>query len=354
MTKAQLFEQVVENALDFLDRALAEFPDYPKYSIISFHAAVELFLKARLMSEHWSLVVTRQQEADWDRFVAGDFRSVSLSEAATKLKKIAQSGLSDEELHAFEDVTKHRNRMVHFVHEVNDVQKKKHVVGEVAKTQLKAWYFLHRLLTKRWKDVFAGWSEKIGRIDSELRKHHEFLAVIFADLEDEIQKRRDIGHIFRPCPSCSFEAQEHAGPRGEIYEAKCLVCDLLERTLLMQCASCDATVYFANEGFAKCQGCGAKFGPEDALRELWDEERAAWVSRDGDDSWELGNCGYCDGWHTVVPVNDDLYVCACCFEETAEVGRCEWCNEINSADMAFSYFSGCSHCDGWFGEHVDD
>ena len=354
MTKAKLFEQVVENALDFLNRALVEFPDHPKYSIISFHAAVELFLKARLMSEHWSLVVAKQQEADWDRFVSGDFRSVSLSEAASKLKKVAQSGLVDEELHAFEDVTKHRNRMVHFVHEVSDAQKKKQMVGEVAKTQLKAWYFLHRLLTKRWKDVFEGWSDEIEIIDSELRKHREFLAVIFANIKDKIQERREKGGIFRLCPSCSFEAQEHAGPCGEIYEAECLVCGLLESNLRMQCASCGATVYFANEGFAKCQECGSEFGPEAVVGELWDSERAAWASRDGDDAWELGNCDHCDGWHTVVPIEDDRYVCACCFEEIEEVRRCGWCNEINSADMEFSYLSGCNHCDGWFGEHADD
>lgn len=354
MTKLQLFERVVENALDFLHRALAEFPNHPKYSVISFHAAVELFLKARLMSEHWSLVVTKQQEADWDRFVSGDFRSVSLNEAANKLKKVVQSGLVDEEFHAFDDVTKHRNRMVHFVHEVTDVQKKKQVVGEVAKTQLKAWYFLHRLLTKRWRDVFEGWSGDIETIDVELRKHREFLAVIFEDIKDQIQGRRDKGVIFRLCPSCSFEAQEHAGTCGEIYEAECLVCGLSERNLRIRCASCGATVYFANEGFATCQACGTEFGPKDVVRELWDSDQAAWASHDGDDTWELGNCGYCDGWSTVVPIDEDRYVCAGCFEQIDEVGRCGWCNEINTADMEFSYLSGCNHCQGWFGEHADD
>jgi hypothetical protein len=48
---------LVANAIDFLTLATEEFEGRPKHSIIAFHSAVELVLKARLMHEHWSLVV---------------------------------------------------------------------------------------------------------------------------------------------------------------------------------------------------------------------------------------------------------------------------------------------------------
>ena len=57
VTPKAFFERLVENALDFLVCAIEEFQVAPKYSVIHFSAAVELFLKARLMAEHWSLVV---------------------------------------------------------------------------------------------------------------------------------------------------------------------------------------------------------------------------------------------------------------------------------------------------------
>ena len=79
-----MFNRLVENALDFLFEAISEIKEQPKYSVIHFYAAVELFVKARLMNEHWTLVITKRQEPDWDKFVAGDFQSVSLDEASLK------------------------------------------------------------------------------------------------------------------------------------------------------------------------------------------------------------------------------------------------------------------------------
>ena len=69
------FSRLVDNALNFLSRSIEDLQQSPKYSVIHFYAAVELFLKARLMKEHWSLVVTKPQDADWEKFVAGDFQA---------------------------------------------------------------------------------------------------------------------------------------------------------------------------------------------------------------------------------------------------------------------------------------
>ena len=52
MNQRILLERLVENAMDFLHRSIDEFSEHPKFSVIHFHAAVELFLKARLMAEH--------------------------------------------------------------------------------------------------------------------------------------------------------------------------------------------------------------------------------------------------------------------------------------------------------------
>lgn len=128
MKKEEIFNRLVENAFDFLNVAIDELVNNrPKYSVIHFYASVELFIKARLMAEHWSLVVVRN-EADWGKFITGDFQSVTLEDAAIKLKKIVGSGLSDHELKAFKDVAKHRNKMVHFFHEA-------HISGEDNQTQ---------------------------------------------------------------------------------------------------------------------------------------------------------------------------------------------------------------------------
>ena len=55
----EFFDSLVQNAIDFARRSVSEIRRSPKYSMIHFCAALELFLKARLLREHWSLVVTR-------------------------------------------------------------------------------------------------------------------------------------------------------------------------------------------------------------------------------------------------------------------------------------------------------
>ena len=73
-------------------------------------------LKARLMAEHWTLIVAKRQEPNWAKFVAGDFESVSLDDAASRLDKVLDSGLSRRELEVFRDVTKHRNKTIQLFH----------------------------------------------------------------------------------------------------------------------------------------------------------------------------------------------------------------------------------------------
>ena len=100
-------KRLVINALDFLVRAIDEFQEFPKYSIIHFSAAVEQFLKARLMAEHWTLVVSVRQRADWNNFISGNFQSVTLDEAASILEKVVLSELPKNALAAFRTIAKH-------------------------------------------------------------------------------------------------------------------------------------------------------------------------------------------------------------------------------------------------------
>ena len=50
----KLFESIVENTIDFLHQSVEELETFPKYSVIHFWSAVELFFKARLLKEHWT------------------------------------------------------------------------------------------------------------------------------------------------------------------------------------------------------------------------------------------------------------------------------------------------------------
>ena len=354
VTNEQLLNRLVENALDFLSTAITELKDTPKLSVIHFHAALELFVKSRLMAEHWSLIVSKRQEPDWDRLVSGDFQSVTLNEAANRLSNIVRSGLSNKELEVFGDVAKHRNKMVHFFHEAHSDDENNELKKSISIQQLHAWYYLHRLLRNKWGNVFEPWFEQIAEIDKALRKLHEFLLVVYENSKPEIKKRRKDGSLFESCPSCGFQSREHPDIPDEIYESVCIVCELSEKHLKIDCPNCEELVIFEGGGFSTCDSCSKKFEPDDVAGMLLDDGSAYCAAKEGDDSWDLGNCSECDSYNTVVRIEDKPYVCANCFSEFDSLGWCQWCNEPNTGDMEHSYWSGCNVCDGKAGWDRDD
>jgi len=333
MNVGQILKRLVENAFDFLNKAISEIDKQPKFSVIHFYAAVELFLKARLMNEHWSLVITKKEEPNWNKFINGDFRSVTLGEAAARLEKIVRSGLSKPEKKAFEDIAKLRNRMVHFYHVPHTKEDSDKFRHGIIKQQLKAWYFLHQLLTVQWKNEFSSWEDDIAKLDSSLRQLHEFLQVVFYNIKPEMESQKSEGVRFEKCPSCEFESQENDDSNSSIYSARCLVCGFVEHCLNIECPDCGARITFRREGLATCHTCGRPFDPEQV---------ADIVS----DSGEKGNCTYCNGYHTVVPADNDEWICTQCFEVFESIEYCEWCHELNTGDMENSYLEGCNYCEG--------
>ena len=354
MNKTEMFDRLVENGLDFLSIAVSEIREKPKYSVIHFHAAVELFLKARLMAEHWSLIVSKRHDPDWTKFVKGDFQSVSLDEAANRLDKVVRSGISESDLKTFSELAKHRNKMVHFFHEAHSAEEGDGLIRRIVKQQLKAWYSLHQLLTVQWEESFSSWQGDIAEVDQKLRALHEFLQVVFDSLSEDIHARRDNGSLFTDCPSCGFEAQEHSNEMKEVYEAKCLVCDFSDTCLMIECMECGSPVLFRNDGFQTCEGCHKRIEPEMLADVLIDEGGAHIAAKEGCLMDYVGNCSDCDGYHTVVLTEHERWVCSSCLGQFDALETCGWCNEQNTGDMEHSYYSGCNHCDGQAGHMKDD
>jgi len=110
-------ENLAQSAIDFLEKAVGEIGQHPKYSVIHFAIAVELILKARLMNEHWSLVVEKTSDADIASFLEGKCKTVNPAEAIIRLQKICAQSIPIEASIQFSKLAAHRNRMLHFFHE---------------------------------------------------------------------------------------------------------------------------------------------------------------------------------------------------------------------------------------------
>lgn len=263
MSNEQL-EKLVDNALEFLLRAITEFESAPKFSIIDFYTAVELFLKARLLAEHWSLIVSKDPDAD--KFVSGDFVSVTFDEACTRLAKVLKSAIPDTARRNFDAVRRHRNKMVHFFHK--DLSGT--AMEDIAIEQLRAWHDLQRLLTQQWQQVFEQWAGQLRDVEKRLNRHREYLRAKFEALAPDLTALKESGVPIVVCRSCNFKAARSTELIKDLYEARCLVCGSAQSWLRFACPECDVEGRIEDGGEFRCESCKAVIS-ESKLIDLLDE-----------------------------------------------------------------------------------
>src|SRR5690606_21971377 len=106
------------SAFEFLKRSVEEFENEPKFALVHFSTGLELLLKARLLKEHWSLVVTGK--ADLRQFRSGESQTVSIKDALERLDIVVGDPVPKDARLIFEKIARHRNRVMHFFLEVGD------------------------------------------------------------------------------------------------------------------------------------------------------------------------------------------------------------------------------------------
>lgn len=346
MNQSDPMAGLVDNALDFLERAFNEFQASPKYSVIHFYAAVELLLKARLLAEHWSLVIAKPQDADKEKFLKGDFQSVTLDDAVKRLERIVGSGLTPGEVQQVQRLGRHRNRMMHFFHDADGaagVELRK----EIAVEQLRAWHTLNRLLLERWREVFDPWDMRIHRLNEALKEHRDYLLVRYEALKPDLLAKEKAGARLTNCESCGYQSNEVLGVFGALGNGECHVCGMPSLQLEVECPECSAMMTFLDEGFQTCASCGRAVEPEELARLISDDEPGT------KGHYEKGlpaHCVGCAGVRTVVHHGGEC-LCASCFSIYAEesMAQCSWCGDLNAGKLEESFLSGCTVCSGRFG-----
>ncbi len=340
-----LFDLVVRNALDFLDQSVSELQKRPKYSVIDFCSALELFLKARLMREHWALIVDKPNDASLAKFHTGDFRSVRMDEAIKRLRNVAGEPISREEESCFLAVRDHRNKLVHFFHEPYAASPPdKQAIQEVVSKQCKAWFYLHQLLTGRWAQHFKPYAAKIKNLNTKMEATRVYLRAKYDAIAPEIKTEKLSGVEYARCRSCGFEAARIGERAAPLYEAACRVCGAERRFLRVPCPTCGATITVEDMGEADCP-------TEDFTTDIkWLLEKYG-PREDPREETEIAYCSYCEraGPPTAIPFGDFRYLCLSCLGVHDSAKNCEYCGALNASLREHSYLHGCTMCDGKFG-----
>jgi hypothetical protein len=347
-----MFDSLAENAIDFLKVSLEDFKSRPKYSVINFCSAVEIFFKARLMAEHWSLVVVKPETATSSTFREGEFKSVTLDQAISRLENIAGERFSKSAKDTFTILREHRNKLIHFFHPEYVSTADQQTITRIVSEQCQAWLHLHKLLTSQWRQYFGGFNKQINELDKLMHEHREFLREKYESLKPEIQALLAAGGTIATCFACGFSAAQQTEDRPPIKDYKCLVCGATDRYLYMPCPACRKDQVYAGYGDIDCTECGENITVDDVIEKFTPEEFQKPLNEPCEDF--LAYCHYCDHFNpSVVKLSND-WVCLACLEPHSEPGRCDWCNEFITGDLESSGYFGCSHCDGQRGWDGDD
>ncbi|WP_423414845.1 hypothetical protein RLW55_16785 [Hyphomicrobium sp. B1] len=335
---SEIFHKLCESAFDFLRRSAKEIESEPKHALVSFAAGVELILKARLLHEHWSLIVVGKP--DQKKFKKGDFNSVGAGDALDRLELIVGDPAPKEAIAAFNQIIKHRNSVVHFFHELEGDKFRQ----AAARDMCLGWMYLRALLTA-WAPKFDAFKDRVRLTDTAMKKVKGFLAAVFESVKPELDSLRKKSVEIAICPSCSFEAAPVASVSGPISVQTCKVCGLSINRLSFECPECGSEHTFNGwDQFQPIQcECGEAISQEDVKKALDESDPS---------EGQHPNCGNCTSAGTVV-WHEGMYICIECASYSETVAQCEWCSEyqLNGGDLEFSYFSGCEFCDG---RGVDD
>ncbi|HEU4389226.1 MAG TPA: hypothetical protein VFV34_15595 [Blastocatellia bacterium] len=316
-----MFDSLVLNAIDFLERSTEELEEHPKYAMIHFSIAIELLTKARLLTEHWALIFEKPQEAHISKFQKGDFKSVGTEQAISRLEAIVGEVVDERTKRVFKQIRTHRNSLVHFFHP-SYASANTEAVETVVSEQCAGWYYMYKLLKEAWRDPFTKYLGRIEGIDARMRANRTFLNVRFNICRPQIEEERRGGAVFIECPSCGHEACRWCVLVGPLIKLECLVCRIALKVLKVSCPNCKATIVMT-EGQGQCNRCNTPV----AIDRLLDQYVEA---------GEGNRCFCAQCFDTVYPTVGwigDRWVFFCCVDDSDEFFTCDDCGRTFAGDL---------------------
>lgn len=341
-------ENLLINANEFLIQSISDVESKTKFSIIHFYASLELIVKARLMHEHWTLILKKPEQGNIRKFCMGDFNSVSLTEGTDRLKRIVGDEISDCALSKFKNVRDVRNKLVHFYHA--EIQKDNKALNEVVQVQFHAMMELDIIIKEKWGVIFQQYTSVNFEIDQKLKFHKQYLETKFKSIQKKIDARVEQGVIFTNCPVCGYKSLETTlefqDDNADLYTGECLTCSCYDCAIVsFDCPSCGKKIH-SNNGYGTCPHCSTNYYPSDLIRII----DTGWDFRIHDGDFGRACCSECEGTDTVIEWEGQL-ICLSCFTLFDEdcLDQCEYCSSYCTTSLEDSYIYGCVVCDGKYG-----
>ena len=344
-----MFESLVKNAIDFLKKSDNELENDPKYSVIHFFAAIELFLKARLLAEHWTLILTdinkvkSKELTVLQKFKEGDVHTVGLEKTIDRLRNVCELHIPSKAEVYFNKVKKHRNKLVHFFHPEYHKDPPPGTYHEIVPEQWSAWYYLHNLLMDEWETHFGDYADEFNELDSMIMSNKKYLAAKFEEIKPEIEDEKKRGVEYKVCSWCGFESAQCQDIHDLLYSRTCRVCFHQDNKLHIECPECRNEILVEDQGIGECS-CGFSSDIDYLISTLGGYY-------DPKEEEGLAYCAECEYSRdpSVICLNDEkgIYLCLNCLTIHYNAGKCGFCDTyVAGMDLGASYSYGCILCDG--------
>lgn len=326
----RISERIFENSLMFLIEGIEQINTNPRQGIVSFWTGVELFIKAILVEEHWSLIVKNTRKINHADFESGNFVSIDFQQSINLVESTFNITLEHKTKNAFNILRKHRNKIVHFTNQE---------IGNKAGFEL--------------CDIFVElsnvWNELKGLSLPVIDFGENVIPRLYDNITDAINKHKVIlegkyRHVYETklkhikeadvlkCSLCNYEAVILKSVNKMLYEATCLVCSNSTNVLMVECEHCkNASILQRSESV--CVNCHEQL---DILSYIFGEAPQSEHS--------IATCHKC-GSESVVCV-ESVWFCLNCFSYHFTPNTCNYCGSSVTCSTKDSHLYGCICCEG--------
>lgn len=342
---------LVMNAVDFIMNSINNFKENNyKYAIINFYNGLELFFKARLFVEHWTLILHKTDDANKIKFLNGDIKTVSLSDALKRLKNVSSENFGKlEEL--ITDLNIIRNNLVHFTNpEIFNSNAQK----EYSSIVCKAWYYFFQKLKSDWIDYFPKFEYIFKKLENTLHEFQGFLQVKYEDIKPELNEMEKEGLIISDCGACGKPTviEEKSTHKNSYYHSwQCLVCNDVTDVLIVHCPNCNTPCSFSSWEITYCE-CGYSIKLEDVIQFYTSEfTKNLNIKEKKEYNFPI----YCKKCYTKGPtvfLIDDKLTCVNCNDriEMNNQYTCINCSSNFAGPADLSLLFGCPNCLSKYGK----
>ena len=353
-TKEELFDALVHNALGFVNTSIDHLQNKPKNAIVDLYTAIELFLKARLMKEHWTLMLSKPETGDLQNLAVGDFLSVYLDDALKRIQSILGEKIDKDASENFKALGEHRNQIVHFAHSGMDNSSKTQA-GVIVEAWA-SWHYLHALLTGPWEGIFQPYAAELQVLNQRMMRQGEFIKARFEILKPQIEIQTMKGNKIVPCGHClmpaAIEGETHAW--GTDYA--CMVCGVDDTALAecneeLPCPECGIPFKFFQQGNSTCPNCSHEI-TTDILIDLCTKhfpEGDGWCE---DGQVHIASCHNCQHAQPSVFFIDGMWSCVSCFDRGWGAVACSRCDEFVTGEMERIKYFACHKCEPQVREQI--